>query len=393
MVAIGTQIARHHTARATRRMFSVLLTYFILALIISFACSLFEATLLSTSDSHVQIMLKDGSAAGERLRRLRERIDHPLIAILTTNTVANMFGAAGVGAETAKIAVSKGASEAIWVGVASGVLTFAILICSEIVPKTLGAAYWKSLAGPLSLPISLLTTVLMPVVFVLESIPRILTGAGDQTSEISRDEIAVLAEMGRESGTVQRYESRIIANLIGLHEIQAKSIMTPRVEVFALNAETTIGQVLDQHSPVRYSRIPIYNDSKDDVLGFVLRWELLDQAARGELAKRVDQLIKPIMVSPETAPVAGLLRRFINQREHISLIVDEYGSNVGIVTLEDAIETLLGVEIIDELDLVADLRRLATLKSTSRREIQEIARQQHRPTDPGSTSPDRPQGG
>lgn len=384
----------YHDPNNRPRMYTVLLTYLGLALIASFCCSLFEATLLSTTDSHVQVMVGEGKSAGERLRKLRERIDHPLIAILTTNTVANMFGAAGVGAEAAKIAGVKGLNEQVWVGVASAVLTFAILVCSEIIPKTLGATYWKSLAGPLSLPIAVLTVILMPVVLTLERIPRLLTkDAG--TVQVSRDEIAVLAEMGRESGTMQRYESRIIGNLIRLHDIQAQDIMTPRVEVFALNEDESVREVVDEHQPIRYSRIPIYGDSKDAVRGFILRWQLLDEAAHGHWDMRVAELVKPITVMPETAPVANLLRKFINNREHIALIVDEYGSNVGIVTLEDAIETLLGVEIIDELDLVADLRRLAVLKSTSRREVTDPPKPNRaaRPRPSGPTSPDRPQGG
>jgi len=373
-------------------MYTNLLIYFGLALVVSFCCSLFEATLLSATDSHVQVIRAKGKKAGERLARLRGEINHPLIAILTTNTIANMFGAAGVGAETARIAAHEGLAENLWVGIASGVLTFAILIFSEIIPKTLGATYWKSLAGPLSLPIMVLTLVLMPVVFMLERIPRALTGSG-AGENVSRDEIAILAEMGRESGVVQRYESRIIGNLIRLHEIQAKDIMTPRVEVFSLSENETLRSTMDAHSPIRYSRIPVYGESKDEMRGFVLRWQLLDDAANGRTDKRLAELLKPMPIVPETASVASLLRKFINNREHIALVVDEYGSNMGIVTLEDAIETLLGVEIIDELDLVADLRRLAVLKSTSRREVREQAAQENEQTPREPTSRDRPQDG
>jgi len=346
-------------------MFTVLLVYLALALLVSFVCSLFEATLLATSDSHVQVMLRGGKRAGARLARLRERIDHPLIAILTANTVANMFGAAGVGTETAKIVSAKGLSESLWVGIASAVLTFLVLIFAEIIPKTLGAAYWKSLAGPLSLPIAALTVALMPVVMLLERIPRLIT-KNSSASDVSRDEIAVLAEMSQASGSMDRYESRIIGNLIGLHDIQAQKVMTPRVEVFALNKDETVGDVLAEHSPIRYSRIPVYSESKDKVLGFALRWELLEEAVGGHRETTMSELVKPIKAVPETAPVAGLLRQFINEREHIFLVVDEYGSNVGIITLEDAIETLLGVEIIDELDLVADLRQLASKRLKER---------------------------
>lgn len=348
-------------------MFSMLIIYFVLALVVSFCCSLFEATLLSVNDSQVQVMVQEDKPTGHRLARLRANINHPLIAILTTNTIANMFGAAGVGAETARIVARRGLTEGLWVGIASAVLTFSILVFSEIIPKTLGATYWKSLAGPLSIPIAVLTIALKPVVFLLERIPRLLTGRADVTAGASRDEVAALAEMGRQSGTFERYESRIIANLIGLERIRAKDIMTPRVEVFALHENETIREVMANRLPIRYSRIPIYGESKDHVRGFALRWQLLEEAARGNMDSPVSDLVKPLTVVPETAPVATLLRKFINTREHIALVVDEYGSNMGIVTLEDAIETLLGVEIIDELDIVADLRRLATIKSTSRR--------------------------
>jgi len=232
----------------------------------------------------------------------------------------------------------------------------------------------------------------MPVIIVLEHIPRVLTGKGVGAS-VSREEIAILAEMGRESGVVQRYESRIIGNLVGLHDIQAKDIMTPRVQVFTLDEDETLGATIEAHSPIRYSRIPVYGQAKDDIKGFVLRWELLGEAASGRRDIRIAELVKPIPIVPETATVASLLRKFINNQEHIALVVDEYGSNMGLVTLEDTIETLLGVEIIDELDLVADLRRLAVLNSTSRREVSEQANQAAEPKTGGSTSSDRPQDG
>jgi len=330
----------------------LLFTFLFLALGVSFLCSLLEAVLLSVSHAHIALMIKNGRRSGRVLKRMKKDIDHPLAAILTLNTVANTVGAAGVGAQTYHLFGSR------WVAVSSAALTILILVCSEIIPKTLGAAHWRKLAPAAAYLLSGLIVILYPAVRVLESISGFVAGESD-SGHVSREEMMALAEVGGDEGILQRKEASIIRNLLLLREIYTKDIMTPRAVVLAFQKDRTVKEVVREHAPINFSRIPVFGESRDDVRGVVFRNELLEAFYTGKGSERIEKFMKPLHAVPETKTIADLLDEFIGRREHMFLVVDEYGGTAGIVTLEDAIETLLGAEIVDELDSVEDMRAFA----------------------------------
>lgn len=338
--------------------YAPLAVYFTLAISISFLCSLLEATILSISAGQVEALAASGKRAGLILRDLKQRIDRPLIAILTTNTVANMLGAAGVGAEAQALANAKGWREDIFVFGAATLLTVVILVFSEIVPKTLGAAYAKTIAGPAAYVLRGLVILLTPVIVLLEGLPRMIAGKSDDGA-VTKEEIAALVDLGHRSGSLQAREGRFIANVFALDTVRAKDVMTPRVEAFTLDRLMTVEAVLAKHKRLRHSRIPVYSGDPDTIVGMVLRYRLFEEALRGGTAQHLHELLVPIHAVPETTKLGKLLDTFIQRNDQLFLVVDEYGGTAGIITLEDVVETLLGVEIVDESDAVDNLRRLA----------------------------------
>lgn len=348
-------------------MVSTLVIFFLAALVVSFLCSLLEATLLSVTHAHIEVLIRRGRPAGQALKRLKDRIDRPLIAILTLNTVANMFGAAGVGAEASKIAAAKGISEAVAVGIASGTLTLCILIFSEIVPKTIGAAYWKVFAPAAAKPIRVMVVVLSPIITLLEFLPRLISKRS-VSGGVTREEISILAEVGRAHGSIHDEETRVISNLLRLREMQAQDVATPRVEVASLRDDLTVAEALGQHENLRHSRIPIHAGSLDNTTGIVLRARIMELmlAGRGDIKLR--QIARPIHIVPETKTLASLLEEFLRRHEHLFLVVNEYGGAEGVVSLEDVVEALLGTQIVDETDASMDLRAAAMRRVREHRE-------------------------
>jgi CBS domain containing-hemolysin-like protein len=348
-------------------MWSTLIIFFVFAVAVSFVCSLLEATVLSTTHAYVESLVKAGKKSGTRLRRLKHRVDRSLIAILTLNTVANMFGAAGVGNEAGKLAREAGTAdnEALFVSLASGVLTLTILVFSEIVPKTLGATYWRSLAGPLSPVLSVMVLLLSPVVLMLQFVPR-LVGGRDGADAMTREDLAATAEMVHASGDIPEREALVIANLLTMSGQQLKTVLTPRVEMLTFNAAQTSQDVVNEHMPMRFSRVPV-SDGPDSFMGIVLRAKLHEAVIRGDGATPVGELTQPVRFVPETKTLASMLEEFLDNDEHLALVVNEHGSVEGLVTMEDIIETLLGTEIMDELDAVADLREIALARAAARR--------------------------
>lgn len=348
-------------------MWSVLFIWFFVAIAVSFVCSLLEATVLSISPAHVESLEKNGDPAGPRLKRLRDRIDRPLIAILTCNTLANMFGAAGVGNESGKLARAYGQSdaEAVWVVAASTVLTFAILVCSEIVPKTLGATYWRPLSKPASLVLTGLVWVMAPVVKVLEIVPRLVGGAKG-LERVTREDVAATAKLGELGGAVNARVGRVIENSLALDAVRAREVLTPRVEMATVHRDETAAALEAKMRPMRFSRMPVFADA-DEFVGMVLRQRVFESIVRGKGDTTMGDLMSPVKFMPETATLATLLEFFLDHEEHAVLVVDEHGSVEGLVTMEDVIESLLGVEIMDEYDTVADLRRLALDRAAARR--------------------------
>ena len=329
--------------------------YFLLALGVSFLCSLLESVILSISHTHIAVLLKEERKSGFILETLKENINRPLAAILTINTIANVVGAAGVGAETLRLHGSQ------WVAIATAILTFSILIFSEIIPKTLGAVYWKRLSGFSGYTIRGLIWITFPLVYLSEWFYSLI-GKNDQEQKISREEMIAMAEMGEDEGTIEEKEGDIIENLLNLREVKAEEVMTPRNVVFALHMDQTVGDVIDQYSPIAFSRIPIFEKDMDMVVGFVHRYDLVNKQAEDKFDITMSKLMDPIHTVKESESIADILDEFVRRRQQIFHVVDEFGTTTGIITLEDAIETLLGVEIVDEHDSVVDMRKLASEK-------------------------------
>jgi len=334
---------------------TVLILFFLLVLSVSFLCSLLEASMLSLSLAHAAHLARQGRKSGKILMALKTRIDRPLAAVLTLNTAANTLGAAGVGAQTLHLYGSK------WVALASGILTFCILILSEIVPKTIGAVYWKPLAPFTAYAARALIILVYPLVVLTEGISRLIAGRS-RHGRFTREEMAAAAKLGEDVGELLRRERRVIDNLLRLNAVYASDILTPRSVLYALPRGRTVGEVMRLDSPLLFSRIPIYGENLDDIVAMVYRLDILRASSRGRTEVTLESLSRAIHVIPRTKTVASILQQFIERREHLFLVVDEYGGTAGIVTLEDAIETLLGVEIMDEHDEVEDMQAYAREK-------------------------------
>ena len=341
--------------------YTMLIIYGSLALGVSFLCSMLEAVLLSMSMSHVSIMSKTGDKNGVRWTRLKEDDSvKPLTAILTLNTIAHTMGAAGVGAEVSRIWGDDSLT------VASIILTLAVLFLSEIIPKTIGAAYWKKLSLPSGFILSGMTKMLAPFFVPLLMFKRLLPKA--ESASVTRDELHALADISEEEGELEEDEETVIHNLLALREMPVKDIMTPRTVTLAFEQGWTIRQVLDDTKILRFGRMPVYEESIDQLSGFVLRSDILMAASMDEWDKVLVDLKKPLMSIGGDDSVDFALETFLKSKVQILSVVDEFGGTAGIVTMEDAIETLLGEEIVDELDEHEDMRELAREQAASEEE-------------------------
>ena len=338
-----------------------LIFYALLVIIISFFCSMLESCFLSINAVYIQTHLKREKEFAKKLQKLKLNVNRPLSAILTLNTIANTMGSAGVGAQVHTLFGNQ------YVAWGSGILTFVILIFSEIIPKTLGASHWKTLAPFCAYIIHSLIYITYPFVWMAEKLINLLS----KKSKISftREEMIATAEIGATSGAIGHKESDIIINLLTLDSKKVSEIMTPRSVILAFSQTDTVGAVVEKNQNLPYSRIPIYDGDVDSVVGLVHRYKIFKAQSLGLSQVLLKEYRKPLHVIPEHISVAAALDQFIKRREHIFLVVDEYGITTGIVTLEDAIETVLGVEIVDELDSVEDLRKLAIEKWQKRKEI------------------------
>lgn len=331
---------------------ALLIFYLFLALGISFLCSILEAVLLSITPSFVAVVEEDGRKAGRVLRELKDDIDRPLSAILTLNTIAHTIGAAGVGAQT-QVVFGNG-----YVTIASIILTFLILIFSEIIPKTLGALYWKPLAGFAAHAIRLLIIITWPLVLLSQGITRYLARSEKQPV-ISREEFSAMAEIGRQEGVFEDGESAIFKNLIQFSSLRAKDIMTPRIVVVKFHEDRAIADILESEEQLSVSRIPVYSKDEEDISGYILKNDLYYYLAKGDKQRKLSEIKREIRMCPETITLKDLFENLLADQEHIVGIVDEYGGFSGIVTMEDVVETLLGMEIVDEIDVIEDMQKLA----------------------------------
>ena len=334
---------------------AILLTVYVcLALGTSFLCSILEAALLSTREVTLTRRTEEGDAGAKRLLKIkRERIDDAISAILTLNTIAHTVGSTMAGAQAAIVFGDQ------WVGVFSGVLTFLVLVVTEIIPKTLGTVYAERLTGFVGSTISALMIGLKPVLFFTRLLTGLFTKQGHET-RVSRREVAALVGMARRQGSIREDLTLALGNLLRFDEVRVSDIMTPRTVTWMLPSDATVEDLLAEREHAVFSRLPLFEDERDHVKGYVLVREVLAHAARtGDLKRELREHIRPIKVVPETINVSRLLEQLLEWREHAAVVVDEFGGMEGLVTLEDVLETLLGKEILDELDTVADLRELA----------------------------------
>ncbi|MEM7645957.1 MAG: CNNM domain-containing protein [Pseudomonadota bacterium] len=292
-----------------------LLLYLFLSVVVSFLCSLLEAVILSVTPSFLGSEEKEGKKYATILLGLKNEIDRPLAAILTLNTIAHTVGAAGVGSEVNKIYGDQ------FVAMASAVLTFIVLIFSEIIPKTLGASNWKKFAPMTAYVLRFMIAILYPIVFLMEKISD-LVGGGEKNN-ITREEMIATAEIGVGHGALKKKESNIIKNLLMLDNIYVYDIMTPRSVLMALPGHLTVEEVVDEHKPIRYSRIPVYNgDDMDDIQGVVHRYQILEASSEDEFDVKVSELMTPLHSVPEDISVSACLDQLIHRNDHIFLVVD-----------------------------------------------------------------------
>jgi CBS domain containing-hemolysin-like protein len=331
---------------------TLLLLYLFMALSISFLCSLAEAALLSTTATFVKIHEKSKSIGLKRIAGYRQNVEKPLLAILSLNTIAHTVGAAGVGSQATVIF-----GEA-YFGLVSAVLTVLILVFTEIIPKTIGTRYWKSLATITGTIISVMIFLTYPLVLLSMVLTRKKSkNKTEQTT--SREEISALAEIGMTEGIFHDKENKIIQNLIKLKTLKVSDIMTPRTVVALANEKMTLDEFLKNKEYLRFSRIPVYSEHQDHITGYVFRQTVFEKLAEDHESLLLENIKKPIFVIPETKDVLGLWEQLLDKKEHIALVVDEYGGMDGIVTMEDIIESLLGFEIIDEKDTIANMQEYA----------------------------------
>ena len=323
----------------------------IVSIALSALCSMLEATLLSTPLSYITGLEEQGRNGAARLKRLKQNPDRPISAILCLNTIANTVGASIVGSLVYEVY-----GDAL-VGVFSTIFTFAILILSEIIPKTIGTSYWRSLALPASVIINSMIFITFPLVWILERMQKLISSRSNQVS-VSREDISAMVSVATEEEVIETEEKKMIQNLLKLDEVTAHEIMTPSVVVEMVPGSMSIKEFYD--SVNTHSRILVYDEDNDEyVVGYVLRSEVLEKMAEDNFNTPLNDIIRPILTFSEEDSVADIWEKLLEKKEHISAILDEYGSLRGIVTMEDVIETMLGQEIVDEKDEVVDMQEYA----------------------------------
>ncbi len=345
----------------------LLLLYLFTALSISFLCSILEAVLLSTPMSFITMKENEGNKTAKKLKFFKQDIDRPISAILSLNTIAHTVGAAGVGAQSNDVFGSE------WFAVTSAVLTLLILVLTEIIPKTIGARYWRQLAMPVTGVIQALVYITYPLVVLSQYITKAVS-SGKQSLSVSREEVSAMVDVAAEEGVFEKKENKMIQNLLKLDEMKAREIMTPSSVVEMAEESMTLKEFYQHTDYSNYSRIPIYNEENDDFIkGFVLKQDILEKLSEDKFNMRLSEIARPILTFQETESLSKIWETLLEKKEHISVIIDEYGCFRGIVTMEDVIETMLGTEIVDEKDTVTDMQELARERwEEQKMEMQEL---------------------
>lgn len=338
----------------------LLILFFLLSIIFSFLCSVWEAVLLSITPSYVNTQLTENPSLGKTLKYFKEDIDRPLSGILTLNTIAHTVGAIGVGAQASKV-FSEGATLPLGLSYESliaGLMTLAILVLSEIIPKTIGANNWKSLAPFTVRSLSILLKILAPFVWLSQLITKSLK-KDKEASVLSRADFRAMANVGMESGALEENETEIIHNLLALDQLKIKDIMTPRTVIKTMDEKTTLNEYYQDKRAQQFSRIPVFAENTDHISGVVLKDEVLSNIIKNNGEKPLSSIKRPIKVMSQEQPLSELFKVLTDGGEHISIVTDDYGSVTGLVTMEDLFETIIGVEIVDESDGVEDMQQLA----------------------------------
>jgi CBS domain containing-hemolysin-like protein len=330
---------------------TLLIIYLVIAIGVSFICSVLEAVLLSITPSYVESMANQYPEKGKVLVLVKERLDQSIASILILNTFAHTMGAAGVGAQAASIFGAR------WETLIAVILTLVILYFSEIIPKTIGALFWRPLAIPAARTIYWLIKAVYPLIWISTLITKPFRKA--EKESVSREEIIALASLSHKMGSLISQENDYLVNVLKLREIKTEEILTPRSVIHSLSEDMTVKQALEFEETRQFTRIPVYQEHQDNIIGLVTNRELLFEDRAGSTDKAISHFTKPIHRVSEHLPVQQLLDQFIKKREHLFLVEDQFGQAVGIVTLEDAIETMLGREIVDETDTIEDLQKFA----------------------------------
>lgn len=332
-----------------------LLIFLFVALGVSFLCSILEATLMSTPISYVTMLEEEGSRYASKLKRYKQDSSRPLAAILSLNTIANTIGAAGVGRQATIVFGSE------WFGVVSALMTILILVFAEIIPKTIGTSYWKSLTGFATTAISYLIVILYPIVVSVEFLQKIISPKTNDVS-VSREEIGAMADVAEETGELEEDENEIIQNLINIDELKVADAMTPRVVAAIAPESMSIKSFYKDRRFLHHSRIPVYADNDEYITGYILRMDALQLMAEDKYEMTLGDIRRDIESFTEDTAIDVIWDEMLKKKEQVAIIINEYGSFQGILTMEDVIETILGDEIVDERDVVVDMQQLAREK-------------------------------
>ena len=351
---------------------ALLIIYGIVSIFFSFLCSILEAVLLSITPTFLNVKKKEGKGYAEKLEKLKKDVDRPLIAILTLNTIAHTVGAILVGVQ-AKVAYAElygseiktifgiSVTEDIMVGVVSSIMTILILVASEIIPKTIGATYWKQLSNFTAKALNILIFPLKwtGILWMLQLTTKLIGGKGHHGSVLSREDFTAMADIAQEEGVFKESESKVIKNLLRFKSIHAENVMTPFPVAIIAEETTSLEKFRQEHQKIQFSRIPIYKEKPHNITGFILKDELLEELVENHKNKSLADLKREILMVSSDEPIPEIFQKFIQKREHIAIVTDQFGNTIGLVTMEDIIETLLGLEIMDESDNIEDMQKLA----------------------------------
>ena len=342
----------------------LLIIYAVVSIFFSFLCSILEAVLLSITGTFIKVKEQEGKSYVTSLKELKDDVDKPLIAILTLNTLAHTVGAILVGVQAENMVSGSGYNSSYlgipFVGIVSGIMTVLILVVSEIIPKTIGATYWQGLAG---FTTTALNVMIFPlkwtgILWILQLTTKAI-GKSAHMNTMTREDFVAITETAEQEGVFEPTEGQYIKSLMNFNNIKVKDIMTPRSVMVMAPQKMKIKDFFEQNQDLRFSRIPVFGENRDDIKGYVLKDHILADIIHDKPAETLEDLRRELTIVSTNLPIPQLFEAMIATKEHMALVVDDYGSAQGVATMEDVIETMLGLEIMDESDNVEDMQQLA----------------------------------